>query len=80
MKEKAKFYETTITLKILSDRPLDDYDLNEILQDSDSGDLVLTIKKNSGKSISSKIMASKLYEYGSEPGFMQLDDNGKSID
>jgi hypothetical protein len=78
--QNKEFYETAITIKVLSDRPLDNDDLSSIIEDADSGDLVLTIKKQFGKQISSKKMVHQLYEFGSEPGFMQLDDNGKSVD
>jgi hypothetical protein len=76
---KQKFHETTITIKILSDRPIHNLDLQEIIEESDSGDLVLSVKSRKSKNVSAKTTAKKLYEYGSEPGFFQLDDDGNEV-
>lgn len=76
MKNKQKFFETTIVIKVLSDKSLSGYSLSEIIEESDTGEFVLKVEKQTDKKMSSKLTASRLYDYGSSPSFFNLDENG----
>jgi hypothetical protein len=73
-----KFYLNIITLKVLSeDEPLDgDLDVKEIAYEIDEGACVGNGLDFVHKELSGKETADLLREFGSEPGFFQLDDDG----
>lgn len=75
--KKTKFYETTITIKVLSDRDINELELSDVIEEATTGDCLLSITKRKMKPISNKTTVRKTYEYGSEPGFFNLKDNGE---
>ena len=74
MSEEKKFYRTTLTLTFLSDQPVDDLDADALVEQSNSGDLVMSVAHRSSKEVNAIEMASSLLKAGSEPSFFQIDD------
>ncbi len=72
-----KFYVTDISLRVLSEGPLGDISLKQIVYEIDEGDCVGATRNRKEREVSGKVMARLLEELGSEPGFFQLDSNGK---
>ena len=75
-----KFFLNKFTIVVLSeDAPLEFDDLADIDYEIDQGDCVGGELEVEVTQLTSKEAADKLYELGSEPGFFQLDDNGKDL-
>jgi hypothetical protein len=72
---KRKFYETTVTIKILSeDHPIDeDMSLVDIDHAISEGDCV-GVTKAKAKELTAKQVAKRLREMGSAPGFFMLEE------
>jgi hypothetical protein len=77
---RRSFYRTTVTIEVLSDEPITDVDLPYLLEGIENGPFVGGPLNKRQKRVSAKAMAAALYEFGSEPGFFQLDDAGKPTD
>ena len=81
-KTKKKYWKTVIEVTVLSeDKPvgegleLDDIHY-EITEGHCSGDIVI----KSQKQVCAKTMAKLLESQGSDPGFFQLDEDGKELE
>lgn len=74
-----KFYKTTIRVTVLSEDPFDCTDLETIAEATDKGDCVGEVDNEGSVEVTGKEMADLLYAAGSEPGFFQIDDDGKNI-
>ncbi len=75
-----KFHKTTIVLEVLSeDEGVEDMGLGEIAEAISTGDCVGRHKVQSVKALGGKAVVRALYDFGSDPGFFQLDENGKDI-
>jgi hypothetical protein len=72
--EMSGKYLTTITFKVLSDRPLDDLDDEDVLREADGGDMVATSTREA-EAISDERCKELLIEFGSEPAFFFSDDD-----
>lgn len=70
------FHRTTVTLTVLSDEPVDDYSLRELLDACDAGPCVGDVTGREAERITGKELADALYQARSEPGFFGLDDDG----
>ncbi len=75
----GKFYATTITLKILSDRDVNNLDLKDLIEESDTGDCVLSILQRDVVELTGEQVAEDLIEAGSDPSFFNLDEDGNEI-
>jgi len=73
---KRKFYKTTFTFVVLSEIPVDGWDVGSLIVGCDTGPLVGDTTEFEMNEITGKEMADALYEARSEPGFFCLDDNG----
>jgi hypothetical protein len=81
MKAKPKFYINTFVVTVLTqDEPMTDVDLDTIHYETMEGNAVLQSVKESYRAISGKQMAHELLEAASDPGFFELDINGKTVE
>ena len=60
MSEEKKFYRTTLTLTFLSDQPVDDLDADALVEQSNSGDLVMSVAHRSSKEVNWPAHCSRL--------------------
>lgn len=74
-----KFYETTITIRVLSEEPFEFNDLDDIHYAIDQGDCVGHVAEDGAKTLDAKETVALLYEFGSEPGFFQLTDDAQDV-
>jgi len=72
------FYRNVITVEVISDRELTGMSVEEIVSAMNYGDCV-GITDFSLVELSGKETADALYEFGSEPAFFGLDDDGVEI-
>lgn len=75
-----KFYKTVIEVVVLSERPYGPKRLSDVAYDIMDGDCVGGWDATESKEIDGRAAADLLYEFGSEPGFFQLDDEGNDVD
>lgn len=79
-----KFYKTILTFAVLSEDEsvstgsLDD--LATVAEACDTGDYVGMMLKEEAVELTPAEAAKALVEFGSEPGFFQLDDQGRDLD
>ena len=71
MSEK-KFYVNTMTIRVLSEEPLDDIDLADVHYQVTDGDCVLQKFEVKSRLVTEEYMAEQLLDAGSEPGFFQI--------
>ena len=77
---ERKFYTNTITIDILTeDKTLDSDDLDDIVNRITYGDAVAGELNITSVEISSKVAADKLLQFGSDPEFFRLDDEGETL-
>ncbi len=74
---KKNFFETTFTIKVLSEKPIEGIDLQDLDYEVNEGHSVLRSRREKIKSLTGKQMANALYDAGSDPSFFQLDDERK---
>jgi len=80
MSEPRKYFLTTYTIKVLSeDRDVEDLLPSEVAEAIDTGDCV-GITDTRSEEITPKRAANLLIEFGSEPGFFRLDEDGNHED
>ena len=76
-----KFFRTTITVEILSEGEFGEgSSLEQIAWTINEGDCVGRLTYTSADEVTPKEMADALHEYGSEPGFFELNDDGTRVD
>ena len=74
----AKFYKTVFTFEVLSEKPIpDDMELGEIYFQTIQGDYSGKLKSRVETKLTGKEMAKALIDQESDPGFFQLDKNGR---
>ncbi len=75
-----KFYETTYTIKVLSESPIDgNMDVHTVLNETIDGDLVLKSVDSKAKTLTPKQVVKALLDAGSEPAFFSLDTKGNEF-
>lgn len=75
-----KFYKTTVTFEVLSEEPINCTDLETLNEQTQGGDWVGHFGETVEVELTAKEAADALYEFGSEPGFFKLDDDGNDIE
>jgi len=79
-----KFFKTILTFAVLSEEEsVSTGSLNDIMnvvQECDEGAYVGTMLKEEAVELAPKEAAEALVEFGSEPGFFQLDGSGRDLD
>ena len=77
----TRYFRQVIQIEVLSeDVPLEWDALTDIAHAISEGDCVGRVQEILSERISPKFTAQLLREYGSDPGFFQLDDAGKAVD
>ena len=75
------FYRKTMRIEVLSEEPLGScLSLGQIDYAISEGDCVGRLTEVLEETVTPKQCANLLYEFGSEPGFFQLNDDGKTIE
>ena len=75
-----RFFRTKFTMEILSEGEFGDaLSLEQIAWAISEGDCVGRLSADGVDALTPKGMADALIDLGSEPGFFQLDDDGKSL-
>lgn len=81
MTTEPKFWKTTLVVEVLSEREIPDHmSLSDIAIEMDVGDFVGRVKDVSDEEVTGQEMANLLYDFGSDPGFFMLNDNGEPTD
>ena len=76
-----RFYRTVLTITVLSETPIPgDMDLSDILNEADEGSYMAGGKELHQFTLSAKEAVNWLYDFGSEPIFFKLDDDGNDIE
>lgn len=76
-----KFYETTYTIRVLSEEPIGEgMELEDVLDEADTGDFVAYVSDPEQRTIDGPTCAKLLIEYGSDPEFFNLDADGKALE
>jgi hypothetical protein len=80
MSKKRKFYETILTLKVISEdsHPGMEDSLNDIERNYTDGEWLGEVSMGRPRRISQKEVVTACAEMGSEPEFFQLDERGRS--
>lgn len=79
MQSERKFYKTRIVFEVLSEEPLPGHaGLEYIARESEDGRYVGRFSADGAEAtLTGKQMADALYDFGSDPGFFSLDDEGE---
>jgi hypothetical protein len=80
MANKKKYYRTIIQVEVLSEEPIGDVSMSEIIHNAQDGDWSgknTTITQD--EELSGKQMAEALLDQGSDPEFFQIDEEGEEI-
>ena len=75
-----KFFVTEITIQILSEDEPWDGNTGDLEYDLTDGAYVGKILKRESTEVNGQEMASSLYDFGSQPEFFSLNDDGLEID
>lgn len=75
-----KFYRTKIVVEVLSEDPYYETNLSNVARDIYSGECVGSVDCEDSKVLSGQEAAAALSEFGSEPAFFNLDDDGNDLD
>ena len=76
---ERKFYETIVSIKVLSERPITHLSLRDIGWEVEEGDCVGSSLSCTEKELTPKEAVEALNALGSEPEFFQLDSNGNDL-
>ena len=72
-----RFYETVYTIRVLSEEPIPEgMELEDVLDEADTGDYVAQVREDGNSTIDGPTCAKLLYEFGSDPSFFNLNDDG----
>lgn len=74
---KRKFYKTTYTFVVLSEDPIKNKSLSDVLEETDAGDMVGHVAETKSVEIDAKQMVEELNEAGSDSTFFQLTEDGE---
>ena len=79
---KRTFYKTTITFEVLSEKPIpDDMNISEVMQAADGGPYITNLEETwERQRLNGKQAADALRQFGGDPSFFMLDDEGCDID
>ena len=80
MMTKRKFYKTRFTYEVLSEEPLGEVTLESLAEMCDSGSCVGRWWDSKEKKLDGKEAADALCDFGGEPGFFMLDDDGNDTE
>lgn len=76
-----KFHKKTITLEFLSEEPIPEgMDVANMVYEAQEGDYVMQEKDETDTELTGKEAADLLTEFGSQPEFFGLDDDGNDLD
>jgi hypothetical protein len=80
MAKRRKFYKTVLTVVVLSEdrAPSEHHDLDVIAYNIKDGDWSGEVACGKPQRLTGAEMADELQKQGSDPGFFQLDKNGRS--
>ncbi len=70
----ARYYETTVTFTVLSDRRLRDCSLESLLKLEEEGEILMGDIDAKANELSKDEMIDATYEYGSDPSHFGIDD------
>ncbi len=71
------FYETVYTIRVLSEEPIPEtMEMEDVLEEADTGSYVAQVRTSEVRSIDGPECARLLVEYGSDPGFFSLTEDG----
>jgi hypothetical protein len=76
----SEFRINTIKLNVLSEGSIEGREISQIINDTDSGDLVLATVDMESAKVDGKTMAKWLRMANSDPGFFMLDDDGNQVE
>jgi len=80
LKNKKKYFRTVIEVEVLSEAPIGDMSIGDIIHEIDHGDFSGKFDtKIQDEELTGKAMADALRDQGSDPEFFQLDDEGEEI-
>jgi hypothetical protein len=71
-----KFYRTRFTVEVLSEEPIAEMSLEDVAYACNDGPCVAGCFESLQTEIDAKQAADALYEFGSDPGFFQLNADG----
>lgn len=80
MQPEQKFYKTRVVFEVLSEGPIPGHaDLEYIAKESYDGRYVGRFSPDGAEEtvLTGKQMADALYDFGSDPGFFSLNDDGE---
>ena len=80
MPSKRKFYETTFTVRVLSEEDVQGWELRDVLRECEDGDLVLASIAAEPLEANGHVMAKLLIMAGSEEAFFRLTEDGDDMD
>ena len=75
-----KFYKRTLTVEFLSESPIPDMGLGQMVDEAINGDYSMNITKDGTDELDGKQVADALSEHGSEPSFFQLTPEGNDTE
>ena len=74
-----KFHRTLFTVEVLSEEPIPEMDLKDVLHRMDVDDFVGIWNREAEMELNANQATLYLYHYGSEPGFFQLTSAGEEL-
>ena len=76
---ERKFHRTLFTVEVLSEEPIPEMELKDVLHRMDVDDFVGIWNREAAMELNANQVALYLYQYGSEPGFFQLTSVGEEL-
>lgn len=76
---KRKFYKTIFALEVLSEDPIPDSSLEEILEECTNGSYSGDVKQGKTFILNGLMAAKALQRQNSDPGFFQLTETGEDV-
>ena len=81
MASERKFYKTRFVLEVLSEEPIPSMSLSSLEYEMNEGEYVGgQIEIVESKELTAAEMVNALYDFGSDPSFCRLDDDGNDCD
>ena len=81
MAKKKTIYRTVIRMEVLSDEPIGEVDMQEILNQTENGDWSgrnITLEQDFP--LTGKKAANAVFKQGSDPEFFQMDKSGNELE
>lgn len=77
MANENKYYKTVLTIEVLSEEPIPSWmEPTQVLEEMNAGSFVGNASEASPSELTGKQMAKELTQFGSEPAFFSLDEDG----